>query len=117
MEIGEKIRLRRAKLKMTQVDLARKAGIKQPTISAIENGVNKPAIDTIILIAHALNCDVSDLVDQAAPAPAVSDPAFANLLSIFNQLNSAGRSFLLQQAESILMQPAFRKEGSIYSAG
>ena len=48
MDIGESVRLRRTQLRMTQKDLSLKTGIKQPTISAIENGVNKPAIETIV---------------------------------------------------------------------
>ena len=65
MDIGESVRLRRTQLRMTQKDLSQKTGIKQPTISAIENGVNKPAIETIVLISDALNCTVSDLVGQS----------------------------------------------------
>ena len=45
MNIGENIRRRRKWLNISQVDLAQKTGLKQSTISAIENGINKPAID------------------------------------------------------------------------
>lgn len=68
MDIAESVRIRRVQLKMTQQDLSRKTGIKQPTISAIEKGVNKPGIDTIILISDALDCTVSDLIGQTRPA-------------------------------------------------
>lgn len=112
MNIGESVRMRRVQLKMTQTDLSRKTGIKQPTISAIENGVNKPAIETIVLISDALNCTVSDLVGQTMPAPQV-DPFVSRLLSVFRQLNDSGKQLLLQQAESILSQPALRQEGPI----
>ena len=115
MDIGEALRLRRMQLKMTQQTLSQKTGIKQPTISAIENGINKPAIETIILISEALGCTVSDLVGQRVSEP-VMEPGPVRLLAIFDQLNDAGQNFLLSQAENILQQSAFRKERSVSSA-
>lgn len=116
MDIGESVRLRRSQLRMTQVDLSRKTGLKQPTISAIENGINKPAIETIVLISEALSCTVSDLVGQTSPEEHNQDPYLQRLTSIFYQLNDSGKDFLLSQADSILRQPAFRQEGSAVSA-
>ena len=115
MDIGENLRLMRNMLKMTQSELSQKTGIKQPTISAIENGINKPALETLVLLSQALGCSVSDLIGQAPPKPA-PEPAFVRLYSVFEQLNEAGRDFLLAQAEQILLQPAFRKETSSSSA-
>lgn len=115
MNIGESVRMRRIQLRMTQTDLSQKTGIKQPTISAIENGVNKPAIETIVLISDALNCTVSDLIGQTAPAPQL-DPFVSRLLSVFRQLNDSGKQLLLQQAESILSQPALRQDEAILRA-
>lgn len=108
MDIGENLRVIRARLKITQKDLALKTGIKQPTISAIENGINKPALDTLVLLSNALNCTVSDLIGQTSKKE--MDPDTEKLISIFDMLNLAGKNFLLQQAESILNQSAFRKE-------
>lgn len=115
MNVGESLRLRRTQLKMTQVDLSNKTGIKQPTISAIENGVNKPNLETLVLLSDALGCSVSDLVGQSAPEPSLA-PDAVRLLSIYDQLNEAGKSSLFALAESILLQPGFRKDGSVSSA-
>ena len=112
MNVGESLRLRRTQLKMTQVDLSRKTGIKQPTISAIENGVNKPNLETLVLLSDVLGCSVSDLVGQSTPEPAQA-PDVVRLLSIYDQLNEAGKSSLFARAESILLQPGFRKDGSV----
>lgn len=110
MDIGENIRLRRVQLKMTQVELSKKTGIKQPTISAIEKGINKPTIETAVLISDALGSTVSDLIGQTTSEN--ENPKLSHLLLIFDQLNDNGKNFLLQQAESILQQSAFRKDGS-----
>lgn len=114
MNIGDSVRMRRTQLRMTQTDLSRKTGIKQPTISAIENGINNPAIETIVLISDALSCTVSDLIGQTSPAP-LQDPSVSRLLSVFHQLNDAGKDFLLQQADFAIRQAAFRQEGSMSS--
>lgn len=115
MDIGESVRIRRTGLKITQKELSDKTGIKQPTISAIENGVNKPAIETIILISDALGCTVSELIGQVVPEEQ-PDPYVQRLASIFAQLNEAGKDFLLSQADFAIRQPAFRQEGSVSSA-
>ena len=81
-------------------------------ISSIENGINKPAIDTLLLISDALGCTVSELIGQSQKAAALH-PLDAQLLSIFHQLNDTGKSLLISQAESILQQSALRKEASI----
>ena len=114
MDIGNNLREIRQSLKITQADLSRMAGIKQPTISAIENGINKPAIETLLLISQALGCTVSDLVGDAVPKPKMDDNA-DYLLSIYSQLNETGQSLLISQAESILQQPALRKKDSTRS--
>ena len=115
MDIGENIRLRRVQLKMTQVELSKKTGIKQPTICAIEKGINKPTIETAVLISDALGSTVSDLIGQTTSEN--ENPKLSHLLLIFDQLNDNGKNFLIQQAESILQQSAFRKDGSASLVG
>lgn len=45
---------RRDKLRMTQLDLAKKSGIAQPTIARIEAGRANPSIKQLVKIFHAL---------------------------------------------------------------
>lgn len=114
MNIAESVRVRRVQLKMTQKDLSRKTGIKQPTISAIENGVNNPTLETILLISEAMNCTVSDLIGQTRPNEHI-DPSVQRLVSIFNQLNDDGKDFILDQADYAIRHQKFRQEGSMSS--
>lgn len=56
----KQLTLRQARLraKLTQVQLATKAGMDQPTISKIERGdVANPAFATVVKLAHALQLD------------------------------------------------------------
>lgn len=53
--IGKRVRARRLELGLTQVQLARKAGMKQGTISDLERGRNDSTME-LIGLSGALNC-------------------------------------------------------------
>jgi len=61
--ISENIKKARAKLGLTQDDLAKKADIKYTTIMKVESGVvNKPSVQTMAKIAKALGVSIEDLI-------------------------------------------------------
>lgn len=59
--IGERLRVLREKKGVTQVALAERSGVRQSHISAIETGVMLPNLVTLLRIAAALPCKVSEL--------------------------------------------------------
>lgn len=54
--VGESLRIIRELQEMSQADLARKTGIPQPTISAIEHNRVKLGVERAKVFAKALNC-------------------------------------------------------------
>ena len=61
--ISENIKRLRAKLGMTQDDLAKKADIKYTTLMKVESGtVNKPSVKKKEKIAKALGVSIEDLI-------------------------------------------------------
>lgn len=64
MGLSENIRARRESKKMTQEELADKAGIARPYLSQIENDIRKPTIQVGYLIAKALDCKIDDLIEK-----------------------------------------------------
>ena len=61
--ISENIKKLRAKLGLTQDDLAKKADIKYTTLMKIESGtVNKPSVQTMAKLAKALGVSIEDLI-------------------------------------------------------
>jgi len=58
-EFGEVVRVARQKQKLRQVDLARKASVRQALISEIENGAISAKLDTVIKVLAALDMDLS----------------------------------------------------------
>ncbi|MDP3997009.1 MAG: helix-turn-helix transcriptional regulator [bacterium] len=62
--ISENIKKKRAKLGLTQDDLAKKADIKYTTLMKVESGtVNKPSVQTMAKIAKALDVSIEDLIE------------------------------------------------------
>ena len=64
MTLGEKIKLLRTELEMTQPELAEKAGIEQSYLSKLENGKGSPSFDIINRIAIALGSSGMDLINS-----------------------------------------------------
>ena len=61
--ISENIKKIRAKLSLTQDDLAKKADVKYTTLMKVESGaVNKPSVQTMAKIAKALGVSIEELI-------------------------------------------------------
>lgn len=58
MNIGEQILLARRRLKATQEDVARKAGVHRNTIIAIEKGEMNIMFDTILAVVQAVGLKI-----------------------------------------------------------
>lgn len=56
----EKVRLQRVMKKMSQDDLAKKAGVDRSYISQIESGKKTPSLSVLGRIADALECSLKD---------------------------------------------------------
>ncbi len=63
IRIGNLIYIRRKHLRLTQAELAKRAGTQQTKISRYELGRINPSTVTIQNIAAALKCKVSSLID------------------------------------------------------
>lgn len=64
MKLGEKIKLLRTELDMTQPELAEKAGIEQSYLSKLENDKGSPSFDIINRIAMALGTSGMALINS-----------------------------------------------------
>ena len=61
-KLAKNMRVERAKRKISQLNLATKAGISLDTVNMIERGVANPTLFTIISIAKALHVDLNTLI-------------------------------------------------------
>ena len=62
VSVGESVRTIRELQKLSQNELARRTGIPQPTISAIENGRIRLGVERAKVLARALTCHPAVLV-------------------------------------------------------
>lgn len=62
-QIGIKIMLVRRKRKLSQEELAELSDLSKTALGAIERGTSVPSINTLNRIAHALEMDITELVD------------------------------------------------------
>lgn len=62
---GNCIMQKRKELGYTQEELADKVGISQKTVSKFENGLEEPKITTLAVIADALKCEITDLIEAS----------------------------------------------------
>lgn len=60
----DKLKQLRIDAKLTQEELAKRAKVGRAYLTRLENGIGNPTRETLTKIATALNCKVSDLVDQ-----------------------------------------------------
>ena len=58
-ELGEALRQARTEKDLRQVDIARKAGVRQALVSDLENGATTAKLDTVLKLLAALDMDLS----------------------------------------------------------
>jgi transcriptional regulator with XRE-family HTH domain len=59
---GARLREVRLKRGLSQQELAERVGIPQPHVSAMESGVKFPNLLTVLRLADALGCKVTELI-------------------------------------------------------
>ena len=111
--VGFIVKSKRETIGLSQNQLAKKANISQATLSALESETKNPSVETVFLLADALDCSVCELLGEAPADAAILTSRQQQLLDLFAQLNDAGKDFLISQAASILHQAPFRQDGSL----
>ena len=114
LAIGELIRAARGE--MSQVQLARAAGLTHPSISRFENGVNQPTASTLGRLATAMGKSADyllGLTDHPAPAATLA-AELAHERAKVSELNDAGA---LAPADSREFRPVLLTHGAGIAAG
>jgi predicted transcriptional regulator/DNA-binding XRE family transcriptional regulator len=66
--IGKRIRHRRKALHLTLDQVADQVGLSASAVSLIETGKREAKVSTLLALAGALRCEVSELLSEAAPS-------------------------------------------------
>lgn len=111
MEVSENIKRLRKERGWTQSRLAMEAHVSQQAVSFIESRRNEPSMEMIRALAKAFGVQASELIgeDMEEVSQELTGQEL-KLIRIFRQLNDLGKSLLLTQAESYLLQPELKQE-------
>ena len=63
--LGAAVRVRRRALELSQEEFAEKVDCHRNFVGRIERGEQNPTVDTLVRIARALRCKISDLFFEA----------------------------------------------------
>ncbi len=69
VDLGKRVRARRAELNWTQEYLAREIGVSTSFIGHIERGSRKASIDTLVLLANAMQISTDQLLGGSLQQP------------------------------------------------
>jgi transcriptional regulator with XRE-family HTH domain len=97
---GERVKILRDRLDMSQVELAKKANIDRTSLSKMEKGIYEPKLQQLIDLARELNTNVQLLVtgdDLTPKAPDVAMTTEGNEVAL-----------LLDNMDEDLRQPVLR---------
>lgn len=102
MGVGENLRRIRNARKLSQEMLARKSTVSQSAISAIEREEKAPTASTLTLLAKALGCVPSDLLEEKEKALQVSGllPVTTRRVPMLGTVHCGEPSFAEQEFES-----------------
>lgn len=93
---------------VTQNALAKKAGLSQSGLSTILSGKARPREDSLVSIAEALHCSVTDLFDEpvilSATSPGIPGLSDEEILLVenFRTLSPEGQAALMATLSGLL---------------
>lgn len=123
MDVGVRIRETRKAQKLTQAEVAQKAGIAINSLRLYEAGKRQPRLEQLRRIALALGTAVSELVgpeywstlspeervDMWKSAPPPQIPAQARITTALSKLNDAGMEKAADAVEVIAEVPRYQR--------
>lgn len=98
---------RRESLGLSQVELSKRSGVPQSTISAVESGARIPKEDTMVMIANGLNCSVGYLLQDEKSAAGEPGSVEDDIVNLVSSLSPQDRQRILDFAAGLI---AARKE-------
>ncbi len=94
--VGDNIKALRVSQGISQNKLAKRAGIAQATLSAIEASTKNPSVETVRLLASALGCKVSDLTEGKNIQEIHVDPLRESIIFDYDQLPPEAQQLVRQ---------------------
>ena len=98
MSFSEGMQRRRKELRISQMELVKRSGVPQSTISAVESGIRVPTEDTMAMIASGLGCTVGYLLGEVDAKENATghkaDGTESEMLMLFRQLSPEKKEYV-----------------------
>lgn len=94
LDLGKRVRARRLELEWTQERLAQEIGVSTSFIGHIERGSRNASIDTLVLLANAMQISTDELLSGSLKKP-------DNMLDPIWDLTEGQRSAMNQMLEAM----------------
>lgn len=118
--LGAAVRIRRRTIGMSQEALADQCGVSFQQIQKYENGANRISFSRLVLIARALSCRVTDLMDvfdgpdkdtalDLDMLTRLRTPGALELLAAYERLTPEARGSLVSLLRAVTPQPAVKQ--------
>jgi len=106
--LGEKIRELRKMHSMTQEDLAKKIGVKQPNLNRWEKGGRNPSLTTLKKVAKVFNVSLDILAfdEKDLKNLSIKDKNLLAKLNALNKINEDDKETLLRLINSFQKKSA-----------
>ncbi|AXR62923.1 helix-turn-helix domain-containing protein [Leptospira mayottensis] len=104
-KLGTNIRSLRSKKGWSQTELADKIGVHLTHINRIENGKYLPSLDTVVLLAEALESSLDILVNGSTESSKdirIEDQSFAEKIRLLNSLDEEEKKAVTLFLDSLL---------------
>ena len=105
LKIGGKLKILRENQGMTQVQIYKKTGINNKTLSGYENNVSQPDLATLKLLSQVYGVSVDYLLSDFSLDDEVAfkvDPTEQNLLKLFRKLDNGQKEIFLAQLKGVV---------------
>ena len=101
-ELGKRIKSLRKKAGLTQEELANAINISPHFLSRIENGKEKPSLDTIEKIAETLDVSVYDLFKFDTQSKTYKENYDKKISVFLKSLSKKEKLFLMEEIKSLV---------------
>jgi transcriptional regulator with XRE-family HTH domain len=106
--LGEKINLLRKERSLTQIDLAKKLGIKQPSLNAWEKNKKNPTIPMLKKLSEIFDVSVDALLFEKKDIEnlPVKDKALLSKLKEIDKLSESEKDIIFNMINSLAQKKA-----------
>jgi len=101
-DLATRIKSSRLKAKLSQEQVAEKAGLSQAVVSQLESGARNPSVQTLEKLADALDVSFEALAGRESMEDMLSDRKILKVAEYMSEMDADKKDHLLEFAEFLV---------------